>query len=500
MENGYHPNGSFHGSSHQAPPTNTNGSVNNNHHSMNAMNGSTMNANAVVEAEEASRLDHALLESLFYNEMGMLDFSSPAGSNFISQHFSEASSSAHAHPPPNSNLKQPALAETETETDAKTIAEMEMLQSFGVDSSTMLSSPPPRTTEEAAAWIPAPSPAVASAAAAAAATTVMLPPQSTTSHHHTPIYPAPPAPLHPRAQPIAPLVAASRPPTSAAAAAALNNVILAPKPRPAALSIEPPPAVPVSHERAKQLVEQFATLAARLGIDLPSNVLQSLTSQASKNNDEPYLLQQQEEEGHNYRYDPAVDDDDSPQAQQQVASLKSETEEGSTSPTFEDVAPTIVEELRKTAEEAIAAVTNSKKRSYDDTTAGGEVKGGGGDTNKPLYSKRRKKPRLSDCETRLAELKAENEHLKRHLQNVSNKAYRFDQEKEEAGKRIRRLHDANAGQEEMAKAVQEFSDMYSDYGVNRQQELSFHLEQLQRYVCFFFFGGGHSRRRIPQLT
>jgi archaellum component FlaC len=219
-------------------------------------------------------------------------------------------------------------------------------------------------------------------------------------------------------------------------------------------------------------VEQFATLASRLGIELPTNVLQSLTSQASKN--DPVLPQQQES---HYRYDP-VDDDDSPQAQQ-AAFFKSETEEGSTSP-FDDVAPTI-EELRRTAEEAIAAVTN-KKRSYDDTA--GEAKGVG-DTNKPLYSKRRKKPRLSDCETRLAELKAENEHLKRHLQNVSNKAYRFDQEKEEAGKRIRRLHDANAGPEEMAKAVQEFSDMYSDYGINRQQELSFHLEQLQRYVSFW---------------
>lgn len=94
-----------------------------------------------------------------------------------------------------------------------------------------------------------------------------------------------------------------------------------------------------------------------------------------------------------------------------------------------------------------------------------------------------KKPRLSECETKLAQLKAENEQLKRHLQNVSNKAHKFDMEKEEAGKNIARLiHDPNAGPHEMEMSVSKFSDMYSDYGINRQQELSFHLEQLQRLV------------------
>merc|ERR1711924_543080 len=98
--------------------------------------------------------------------------------------------------------------------------------------------------------------------------------------------------------------------------------------------------------------------------------------------------------------------------------------------------------------------------------------------SKPTYSKRRKKPRLSDCEAKLAQLKAENEQLKRHLQNVSNKAHKFDKEKEEAGRNIARLmHDPNSGAREMEISVQRFSDMYSDYGINRQQELSFHLEQ-----------------------
>ena len=112
-------------------------------------------------------------------------------------------------------------------------------------------------------------------------------------------------------------------------------------------------------------------------------------------------------------------------------------------------------ELRKTAEESIAAVTRHqttttsttkldekrKEMSPELSSATEGVITNSNDTsndNKPTYSKRRKKPRLSDCETKLAQLKAENEQLKRHLQNVSNKAHKFDKEKEEAGKNIAR--------------------------------------------------------------
>ncbi len=44
----------------------------------------------------------------------------------------------------------------------------------------------------------------------------------------------------------------------------------------------------VPEQRARQLVDQFATLASRLGIDLPDSVLQSLTCAAAKN--DPTLL------------------------------------------------------------------------------------------------------------------------------------------------------------------------------------------------------------------
>ena len=53
-------------------------------------------------------------------------------------------------------------------------------------------------------------------------------------------------------------------------------------------SSKPGARVQVPENRARQLVDQFATLASRLGIDLPNSVLQSLTSAAAKN--DPTLL------------------------------------------------------------------------------------------------------------------------------------------------------------------------------------------------------------------
>ena len=402
MEGG-HPNGSFHHQSQNSTPVH------------NSLNGARMQSDS-SDPDESSKLDHALLESLFYNEMMMLDASSSSSSALLS-HLSEATHPVAA--------KEPPVA-----VDPKTIAEKEMLQDFGVSTG----HPPPTRTEEAP-WQNEPS-AVKTAAAAAAA----APPQST----HTSI-PLPLVPLH-SAAPVASIVASA--PTSVS-----PNVPVT-KPN---LTIEAHPTA-VSQERAQQLVDQFATLASRLGISLPTNVLQSLTAAAVRNETEPDPMEES-----------TPTESDYPLTEPATAQME-ESDEAEEVSSSSAVAPT-VEELRKTAEEAIAAV--SKKRPSEDQASAVS-------TNKPLYSKRRKKPRLSDCESRLAELRAENELLKRHLQNVSNKAHRFDQEKEEAGKRIGQLHMENINTEDMAKAIKEFSDMYSDYGVTRQQELSFHLEQLQR--------------------
>lgn len=256
----------------------------------------------------------------------------------------------------------------------------------------------------------------------------------------------------------------------------------------------------VPQDRARQLVDQFATLASRLGIDLPDSVLQSLTSAAAKKEEKMVANQAVTSTG-------LSDLSDINNPSTSVKTLLGGTNKKviNDDKNIVTLAPTIME-LRKTAEESIAAVTRKRedhltkisKKKSDEKRKGIKLESAPvsatdilvtNDNNstindsKPTYSKRRKKPRLSECETKLAQLKAENEQLKRHLQNVSNKAHKFDMEKEEAGKNIARLiHDPNAGPHEMEMSVSKFSDMYSDYGINRQQELSFHLEQLQRLV------------------
>jgi hypothetical protein len=414
---------------------------------------------------EASALDHALLESLFYNEMMMLE-SDPLSSNFITQHLSETAPVAVArHAPP------------------EVVAEKALLRDFGVTSHAAMlhnsaaEAPLETARVESSSWIhepELPSPPLVTLkqhAPVNSTKTVSAPPR-------VPVHSAaPPAPIHSTAPPspyvasFAPSVAPSASAASASASASREDI---------------DPLTPVTDERAKQLVSQFATLASRLGIELPTNVLQSLRTQAALNDEPPTKKSAGIQHAisaatagtgtNKYSSDDAAFDNSDPEDQNQEVSDTTALP-STTSPTLDTVVAPTVEELRKTAEEAIAAV--SRKRSNEDPNNGNNNDSGSG---KPLYSKRRKKPRLHDCESKLAALKAENDLLKRHLQNVSSKAQRFDQEKNEAGKRIKRLLEEGAGPEEMNKVVQDFTDMYSDYGRRRQQELSFHLEQLQRRV------------------
>ncbi len=421
------------------------------------------------ELEGSSALDHALLESLFYNEMMMLNSGSPTSSNFLSHHFIEAT-----HP------RQDHVEPPITPCDPNTIAEKDLLRDFGVSASPVRQANPRQYSPDdpntascsaeidpwAAAALPPP-PAHPQHAHIAPAISVPIPvpiSMSMSIPKPIPIYPSP-------TQIMAYSGTVSKPPA----------IVL--KRPPLTIDTAPPPTVP--EDRAKQLVDQFATLASRLGIELPNHVLQSLTAAAAKN--DPQITSSNPSSMHieSTMLDTNVPLQETLQQQKQQQQLQqqhpdlsassvpmlADTEEEST-----ETGPATIQELRKTAEEAIASVT--RKRSGADSDGTDSVGGSAKDGSK--HGKRKKKPRLSDCESRLAELRAENEVLKRHLQNVSNKAQRFDQEKETAGKRIHSLLEENAGPDEMIQAVQEFTEMYSDYGRNRQQELSFHLEQLQR--------------------
>lgn len=137
-----------------------------------------------------------------------------------------------------------------------------------------------------------------------------------------------------------------------------------------------------------------------------------------------------------------------------------------------------VQQLQNTAEAAIAAVTEKRKRSLEEAGAASAKDGSAAATL--AYSKRRKKPRLADCESRLAQLKSENDVLKRHLHNISNQSHKFDQERAEAETRMKYLLQQDADTVQMDAAIKNYTELYSDYGRRRHHELTFHLEQLQR--------------------
>ena len=239
-------------------------------------------------------------------------------------------------------------------------------------------------------------------------------------------------------------------------------------------------------------MSQFATLANRLGINLPSNLLSSLTesagiasagAEASSGPSPPPLSQASSSQGSmpskgSASHHPSSNGiyDASSATNKPTSVVSSNTAVNANTP--------IAEAIRITAEEAIAAVT--RKRSSDEAGFGkrnssSSQLAGSGSESKVSYAKRRKKPRIADCEGRLAHLRAENEKLKRHLDNVTNQTHKFEQDRIKAEETMKQMLDSkDVPEEELDTVIREYSEAYSDYGRRRHEELSFHLEQLQK--------------------
>lgn len=358
-------------------------------------------------SEGSSSLDHALLESLFYNEMMLMEAS------------------------PSVLLSALAADGTPTTVDPSTVAEKALLQDFGVSSfpggkpwssaGRSSSQQPPAATGPPLAAGPPLAPMVPVVPGAVSSSTAV-------------------------AAPTAPSVGAPEE-TMKLPAQASSNVSTT-------THLSDSASTTASEtEKRNKLVSQFATLASRLGISLPTELLQSLTAAAAPNSSNVTLEQ-------------ALQLTTTPVA----AAVSSGDAPASSKPP----PPPQVQELQSTAEASIAAV--SRRRSNDELYAANDNSG----TNKQPYSKRRKKPRLSDCEHRLAQLETENALLKRHLHDVTEQSHKLNQEQRLAQEKIRELWKNNAGEEELDIFVKHFTEMYSDYGKRRQQELVFHLEQLER--------------------
>ena len=153
------------------------------------------------------------------------------------------------------------------------------------------------------------------------------------------------------------------------------------------------------------------------------------------------------------------------------------SESGSISSAGQVSTTPFVDALRKTAEEAVAAVTG--KRNHDDARKTPPTNDGKDD--KPSYAKRRKKPRMADCESRLMRLQAENEKLTRHLDNITNQTEKFQQDRIKAEEKMKEMMlNPETPEEELDQVIKEYSEAYSDYGRRRHEELCFHLDQLQK--------------------
>jgi hypothetical protein len=242
-------------------------------------------------------------------------------------------------------------------------------------------------------------------------------------------------------------------------------------------------------KKRTKLLSQFATLASRLGITLPPQVLKHLTD-GKTTTINPDLLNARTALTNQVNVKPSgfANVSSAPIIQAEIVQSSNDGKNDDITPSLPKVQSSAILELQATAAEAIAAATSRKRFSPDNSSDeeddnynnNGKKRTG---TSK-MYSKRRKKPRLNECETKLAELRAENEMLKRHLDNISNKTAKLEQERVEVEKTMKRMFDVGAPDGEIDQLLKNYSDMYSDYGVKRDQELSFHLEQLRRYVHF----------------
>jgi hypothetical protein len=341
-------------------------------------------------SDASSSLDHALLESLFYNEMLLMD--DPADEELL--------------PAPDLSLP-PVMAVPLTTTATNPLA----------NTTTTLPTNPPSNNNMNGSYVP---PVMNGAAH------TVLPP---------PLAPNPPASVPPPQQQWA---AAPNQSTGMAIPQYPSNFSMPSASVTSTMPLMQQQQQPseVSQERATLLVQQFATLASRLGISLPPNVLSSLTVAAAANESAQGALP------------PAVATS-APDA------------------TVSHEPPPVTKAIENTAQAAIAAVNESHNKRRKQGA-------------QPLYSKRRKKPRLSDCEAKLAALKAENEMLKRHVRNVTKKAQAFDQERQRATEEMKRMLQQGAPPEMINPVIAKFSEMYSDYGRHRHEELTFHLDQLEK--------------------
>jgi len=103
--------------------------------------------------------------------------------------------------------------------------------------------------------------------------------------------------------------------------------------------------------------------------------------------------------------------------------------------------------------------------------------------------RRRQKEKKDELENRVAALKKENQELREHFQNVSQRTTDIQRQRANMEslmhgrlKEIEKLPEDSEERKNLVSLVMKFTDLYADYGSCRQKEIAFHLAQLEKLI------------------
>lgn len=103
--------------------------------------------------------------------------------------------------------------------------------------------------------------------------------------------------------------------------------------------------------------------------------------------------------------------------------------------------------------------------------------------------RRRQRERKEELESRVATLKKENQELRDHYQNVSQRTTDIQRQRANMEsimhgrlKDFEKLPKDSVERKHLVSLVLKFTDLYADYGSCRQKEIAFHLAQLEKLI------------------
>lgn len=103
--------------------------------------------------------------------------------------------------------------------------------------------------------------------------------------------------------------------------------------------------------------------------------------------------------------------------------------------------------------------------------------------------RRRQKEKKDELENRVAALKKENQELREHFQNVSQRTTDIQRQRASMEslmqgrlKEIEKLPEDSEERKNLVSLVMKFTDLYADYGSCRQKEIAYHLAQLEKLI------------------